>query len=233
MNVQQSDQGYTGVENLEVMQDAVNYNRFLLDAVSCRAPRAGRVLDFGAGGGQFAVPMSQLGFDVTALEPDDRLRARIAAAGVRAIATPDELPDGSLAYVYSLNVLEHIDDDVAALRQLHAKLAPGGRLLIYVPAFPVLYTSMDRKVGHVRRYTRATLLAATDAAGFATERVAYVDSLGFFATLLFRALGDRGGEINPRALRLYDRAIFPMSRLLDFAAGRWIGKNLLLIARRD
>jgi hypothetical protein len=92
---------------------------------------------------------------------------------------------------------------------------------------------MDRKVGHVRRYTRATLLAATDAAGFATERVAYVDSLGFFATLLFRALGDRGGEINPRALRLYDRAIFPMSRLLDFAAGRWIGKNLLLIARRD
>lgn len=231
MSGEQQDQGYTGVENLEVMQEAVNYNRFLLDTVRSLAPRTGRVLDFGAGGGQFAVPMAQLGFDVTALEPDDRLRTSIAAAGVRAIASPNELADGSLAYVYTLNVLEHIDDDLGALRQLRTKLASGGRLLIYVPAFPVLYTSMDAKVGHVRRYTRKTLSAAVTGAGFAIERVGYVDSLGFFATLAFKAVGDSGGEINRGALRFYDRAIFPLSRVIDFAARRWFGKNLLLIAR--
>ena len=233
MSSERQDQGYSGVENLEVMQDAVNYNRFLLDTVRSRAPRIGRVLDFGAGGGQFAVPMAQLGFDVTALEPDDRLRSRIAAAGVRAIASPDELAEGSLAYVYTLNVLEHIEDDVGALRQLRTKLANGGRLLIYVPAFPVLYTSMDAKVGHVRRYTRKTLSAAVTAAGFAIERVGYVDSLGFFAALAFKAVGDRGGEINPAALRLYDRAVFPLSRVVDCVARSWFGKNLLLIARRE
>lgn len=232
MSAPQPDPAYTGVENLEVMQDAVNYNRFLLDTVQRHAPRRGRVLDFGAGAGQFAVPMSQLGFDVTALEPDERLRARITSAGVRAIGGPDELTDGSLQYVYSLNVLEHIDDDVGALSRLRAKLAPGGLLLIYVPAFPVLYTSMDAKVGHVRRYTRTTLVSAVRAAGFQVERVAYVDSLGFLATLAFKAVGDRGGEINPRALKVYDRAIFPLSRLLDKAAQHWLGKNLLLIARR-
>lgn len=232
MSAPQPDPAYTGVENLEVMQDAVNYNRFLLDTVQRHAPRRGRVLDFGAGAGQFAVPMSQLGFDVTALEPDERLRARITSAGVRAIGGPDELTDGSLQYVYSLNVLEHIDDDVGALSRLRAKLAPGGLLLIYVPAFPVLYTSMDAKVGHVRRYTRTTLVSAVRAAGFQVERVAYVDSLGFLATLAFKVVGDRGGEINPRALKVYDRAIFPLSRVIDKAAQRWLGKNLLLIARR-
>lgn len=232
MSAQQADQRYTGVENLDVMQDAVNYNRFLLNTVRDLAPRSGRVLDFGAGGGTFAVPMTQLGFDVTALEPDDRLRSRIVAAGVQAIASPDELTDSSLAYAYTLNVLEHIEDDVGALRQMLAKLASGGRLLIYVPAFPVLYSSMDANVGHVRRYTRRTLTAAVTAAGFAIERVAYVDSLGFIATLAFKAIGDRGGEINPRALRLFDRLVFPLSRVLDYAVHPWFGKNLLLIARK-
>jgi SAM-dependent methyltransferase len=232
MSAPQSDQGYTGVENLEVMQDAVNYNRFLLDTVQRHAPRSGRVLDFGAGAGQFAVPMAQLGFDVTALEPDERLRARIASAGVRAVSGPDDLPDGSLEYVYTLNVLEHIEDDVGALRRLHAKLAPRGLLLIYVPAFPLLYTSMDAKVGHVRRYTRGTLMTAVRGAGFQVERAVYVDSLGFLATLAFKVVGDRSGEINPRALKLYDRAVFPLSRIIDRAAQRCLGKNLLLIGRR-
>jgi SAM-dependent methyltransferase len=224
------DPGYSGAENLEVMQDAVNYNRFLLDTVRAHCPGGARVLDFGAGGGQFALPLAELGLNVTALEPDERLRARISSKGLRAVAAPEALTDASFEYIYTLNVLEHIHDDVAALRTLHSKLTPGGTLLIYVPAFPVLYTSMDAKVGHVRRYTRATLLDTVRAAGLDVSHVGYVDSLGFFAALAFKAVGDRGGDINPRALKLYDRAIFPASRLVDLLARRWFGKNLLLIA---
>lgn len=231
MTSTQQDQGYSGIENLEVMREAENYNRYLLDTVRNHAPRSARILDFGAGSGQFAIPLSELGLNVTALEPDDLLRNRISSKSVRAVASPDELADGSFEYIYTLNVLEHIPDDVAALRQLHSKLASGGTLLIYVPAFPVLYTSMDAKVGHVRRYTRRTLVAAVRSAGFKVERVAYVDSLGFFAALLFKAIGDRGGELNPRALRLYDRVIFPLSRIIEVATQRWFGKNVLLIAR--
>jgi SAM-dependent methyltransferase len=230
MNSVERDPRYSGVDNLEVMQDAVTYNRYLLTTVRSRAPRNGRVLDFGAGGGQFALPMAQLGFDVTALEPDEGLRNRIAAHGVPAIAGPEQLADASLDYIYTLNVLEHIPDDVAALRQLRAKLKTGGTLLVYVPAFPILYTSMDAKVGHVRRYTRKTLVAGVRAAGFSIERVAYVDSLGFFATLAFKLFGAGGGEINRNALKLYDRVLFPVSRVIDHAVQRWFGKNLLLIA---
>lgn len=223
-------QAYSGADNLEVMSEAANYNRFLLDLVRGHARNGGRVLDFGAGGGQFALPLAELGFDVTALEPDDLLRNSLRGR-ISAVSGAEELADGSFQCIYTLNVLEHIPDDVGALRQLRRKLTNGGTLLIYVPAFPLLYTSMDTKVGHVRRYTRRTLVATVHAAGFTVESCCYVDSLGFFATLLFK-VGDNGaGDINRRALRLYDRAIFPVSRIIDRVTRRWFGKNLLLIAR--
>lgn len=221
-------QGYTGVDNLEVMQEAANYNRYLLDLVRQHAPAHGKVLDFGAGGGQFAAPLSQQGMDLTALEPDSGLQQRLRGQGLQVVGSTSEIRDGSFDYIYTLNVLEHIDDDAAALRGLHAKLRPGGKLLIYVPAFQMLYTSMDAKVGHVRRYTRAMLATRVRAAGFRIDRVAYADSLGFFATLLFKLIGNKDGNVSLGALKLYDRALFPLSRALDLLARPWFGKNLLL-----
>src|SRR5262249_52266477 len=121
---------------------------------------------------------------------------------------------------------------VAALRVLRAKLASGARLLVYVPAFPILFTSMDRKVGHVRRYTRRTLRASVEAAGFAGDHVRYADPLGFLATLAFKVVGNDRGELDPRAIRLYDQLAFPVSRALDALTHRWFGKNLALIAHK-
>lgn len=226
-------EAYTGVDNLEVMQEAVNYNRFLLDTVRKYAPPRARVLDFGAGSGQFAGPLKEQGMDLTALEPDQLLQQRLRARELRVVGSTQELPDGSLDYIYTLNVLEHIEDDAAALLSLYSKLTATGKLLIYVPAFPVLYTSMDAKVGHVRRYTRDVLVARVSAAGFKIERVAYADSLGFFATLLFKLVGNKDGGVSLGALKLYDRAVFPLSRALDLVAQRWLGKNLLLLASKQ
>ncbi|MBM0103447.1 class I SAM-dependent methyltransferase [Steroidobacter sp. S1-65] len=225
-------QAYTGVDNLEVMQEAVNYNRYLLDTVRKHAPARGKVLDFGAGSGQFAAPLSQHGMDITALEPDQLLQQRLRAQGLRVVSSTQEIPDASLDYIYTLNVLEHIDDDAGALRILHAKLTAKGKLLIYVPAFQLLYTSMDAKVGHVRRYTRGMLMTRVRDAGFKIEHVAYADSIGFFATLAFKAIGNKDGNVSLGALKLYDRAVFPLSRGLDSVAKRWFGKNLLLVASK-
>ena len=222
---------YSGTGNLEVMRDAVNYNRYLLDLIRGHAGNAKRVIDFGAGNGTFAEPISRSGFDVTAVELDDGLRAHLAAQGLRVAAHTADLAGQSFDYAYTFNVLEHIPDDVEALRGLRAALVPGACLLIYVPAFQVLYTSMDANVGHVRRYSRAALMRSVSAAGFSVESVEFVDSLGFFATLAFK-MTDRGsGDVNPRMLRFYDRIIFPVSRALDRIFRRWFGKNLLLVAR--
>jgi SAM-dependent methyltransferase len=223
---------YSGIDNLEVMREAENYNRFLLGLIARHAGGATRAIDFGAGAGTFSVPCRDAGFDITAVEPDHELRRLLTAAGVRTVASVADLADGQFPYAFSLNVLEHIPDDVEALSMLRAKLAPGGRLFAYVPAFPVLFTSMDEKVGHVRRYTRATLAASLVAAGFEIDTLRYADSLGFVATLLFKAIDNGRGDVNRRMLRLYDRVALPVILALDTLTYRWFGKNIFAVARR-
>jgi SAM-dependent methyltransferase len=213
------------------MREAKNYNDYLFNLVQRNAGNAARIIDFGAGSGTFALLCTALNVELTAVEPDQRLRTLLGEYGLKVVADTSALPDRSFDYAYSLNVLEHIHDDVEALRGLRSKLAANARALIYVPAFPLLFTSMDAKVGHVRRYTRATLTNAVTAAGFTVEDVRYADSLGFLAALAFKLVAKGTGDLDRRAVRLYDRLIFPMSRALDVLTHRWFGKNLVLLAR--
>ena len=60
----------------------------------------------------------------------------------------------------------------------------------------------------------------------------YADSIGFAAALAYRAIGDDSGQLDERAVRLYDRFVFPASRRLDYLAREFFGKNLVMIARR-
>ena len=228
-----STPGYTGTDNLEVMREAVNYNRALLDLVKAHVRASDRLLDFGAGTGTFAIALAAEGHDVECVEPDPAQRAMIEAAGLRAHGDLAAIPPGGIDCAYTLNVLEHIEDDLSTIRALGERLVLGGRLVIYVPAFQSLYTSMDRKVGHVRRYRRADLRAKVETAGLTVLRSEYVDSLGFAATLAFRAFGPKSGDIDRDAVRAYDRYAFPLSRRLDRALNRVVGKNVLLVTQRN
>lgn len=223
---------YTGTDNLEVMAEAVNYNRFLIDQIAALAAPGDRILDFGAGIGTFALALAGKGHGVDCLEPDAAQAARLTALGLTAHTRLEQLQDRHYDYIYTANVLEHIEDDAGTLAALAGKLRAGGKLLIYVPAFQLLYSSMDRKVGHLRRYRREPLAALAAAAGFTGIRCGYVDSLGFAASLAFRAIGNDTGDINMTALKLYDRVAFPLSRGLDRVTSRWFGKNVLLTATR-
>lgn len=231
-SVTSTDAGYTGTDNLEVMREAVNYNVWLLRLIRSHGPASGRVLDFGAGTGTFALPLQRLGLNMTCLEPDATLGALLRARGLAVVQTPQSLEDGTFDFIYTLNVLEHIEDDVGALAALLPKLRPGGRLLIYVPAFQVLFGPMDRKVKHLRRYRRKSLMDVLRTAGFTVERSRYADSIGFFAALAFRMAGDSSGDLNPAHIKLYDRLFFPLSRALDLVCGPFLGKNVLAVARR-
>jgi SAM-dependent methyltransferase len=228
------DTPFSGARNLEVMTEARNYNAFVL-ALALRDARPGlRVLDFGAGSGTFAreVARSARPQRLVCVELDPLLRAQLASAGLESTASIEAIAPGTIDYAYSLNVLEHIEDDEAALASLHAALAPGASLFLYVPAFKVLWSPMDTQVGHLRRYRRAELRAKCERAGFVVESATYVDSLGFLASLWLRAFGDRSGQLDTGAVRFYDRFLFPLSRVLDAVAGRGFGKNVALRARK-
>jgi len=222
---------YSGKDNLEAMRLAERYNAFLVDLVERNAPRGGRILDFGAGLGLFADALRDRGHHVSCLEVDPELANRLGARGFRAVRSPGELDDDSIDYVYSLNVLEHIDDDVAALSALVPKLRSGGRCFVYVPAFPVLFSAMDRLVGHHRRYTATALARVLGGAGLRIEQVEYADSLGFPASLAYRIVGG-SGTLNPGSVVAYDRWVFPASRALDRVTRRWFGKNVYALATK-
>ena len=229
----ENTESYTGIENLEVMAEARNYNAYLCDLVIKNTAPAESVLDFGAGAGTFAEPVQAEGRKLTCLEPDENLQAHLRAKGLNVIADLNALPNTLFDSIYSLNVLEHIEDDEAALSQLVRVLKPGGTLVLYVPAFQLLFSSMDRKVGHFRRYRRKPLMRLVEKCGFELLHASYVDSLGFLAAVLYR-LVDRGdGEINRGALAAYDRFVFPISRILDRIVGRLFGKNVVVLARRQ
>ena len=223
---------YSGTDNLEVMAEAENYNAYLARLVKKQIVGAARVIDFGAGIGTFAQPIHAAGLDIIGVEPDSGQRQRLLEKGIPCVSDIAEVEDGWADAIYSVNVLEHIDDDRAILRALHAKLKPGGNLFIYVPAFQLLYSAMDKKVGHVRRYGRAELMDKVKEAGFQVIDSRYADSLGFLASLVYKWHGDDSGDINRGALKAYDRFVFPLSRAIDVLTSSFFGKNLSLVAKK-
>jgi SAM-dependent methyltransferase len=227
---------YPGRENLQAMSVADNYNRrlreFLLAALHNNEAPVCKVLDFGAGTGIYARMLRDSGLEVECLEPDEEYSILLRADGFRVHGELAAL-DVGYQLIYAMNVLEHIEEDERVFTSLARCLAPGGSLVVYVPAFDVLSSSMDRLVGHLRRYRAVDLLEYSAHAGLRVSSWRYCDPIGFFASLLYRAVGDKSGAISSRSVRLYDRTAFRLGSFLEPFTGRLFGKNLLVIARRS
>lgn len=230
-------QEYSGRDNLDVMAHAKNYNQFLLNVVLSHAHPNQLIVDFGAGNGTFAAPIAhtavmhqQPNYQIVCVETDPVLSKALQEQGLNVVNDLEQLADGSVDYLYSLNVLEHIKDDDAIAKLWFRKLRVGGQLLVFVPAFQFLFTSMDHHVGHHRRYTRTLITHVLKTAQFSITDSQYVDSLGVLATLLYKTFDQGGGQVNLRMLQIYDQWVFPLSRLIDRVTGRLLGKNVLVRA---
>jgi SAM-dependent methyltransferase len=147
--------------------------RLLLDLFLDGRPGS-RVLNVGAGAGSFTTLLAERGFDVTSTdvspEAIDVLRKRVAGKVVPADAHDLPVPDDAFDAAVLGEVLEHLDDDRAALREVARVLRPTGVVVASVPANPAWFGPSDEWAGHLRRYTRGGLTAAFASAGFAVER---------------------------------------------------------------
>ena len=207
-------------ETLLRMAGARNYNEWLLRRA--RPFLGQRVLDVGAGIGTFTALLAAEGKSVVAAEPDpafvpllrsrfaDRDNVAVIEHGALALSAESFEPVDS---VVCFNVLEHIPDDAAALRALRAHLVPGGHLLLLVPAHPVLFGSIDRTVGHERRYVKRGLARRLGEAGLRVRTLAHVNPVGALGWL-FAARVARSQDVPTRSLAVYDRVV-PVLRLLD------------------
>jgi SAM-dependent methyltransferase len=226
------EERYSGVDILEALESADHYNDYLTDLVRQAAATSKDLIDFGAGVGTFSKRLRQAGCHVVCIEPDPLQRQRLIKDGFETLADLGSLPEGSVPFIFSLNVLEHIEDDGGTISQIYRKLRPGGSLLVYVPAFHCLWSSLDDKVCHYRRYTRKTLRRLVETAGFSVETVRYADCLGFVAALIFRLCGRNAETLTKGSICFYDRWIFPPSRILDIALHPFFGKNVYVVCRK-
>jgi SAM-dependent methyltransferase len=215
------------------MESAERYNAWLF---SRARPHLGpRVLDVGAGIGTFTAFLAQTANEVVAVEPDAEeaslLRGRFPGApNVTVVHGTAADADGMFDAALCFNVLEHVPDDVGALRAVHDRLKPGGRLVVLVPAHPALYGAVDRAVDHVRRYDRATLRRSLGDADFGVIELRHVNPVGAAGWLVSSKLLRRD-EIPTGPLALYDRLV-PVFRALD-ALRLPFGLSLWAVATRS
>jgi SAM-dependent methyltransferase len=225
------EERYSGVDVLEALESAHNYNDYLTRLI-CESTESKDLIDLGAGIGTFSKRLRTAGYYVKCIEPDPVQRQRLEEQGFDTLDKITSVPDGSAPFVFSLNVFEHIEHDTIAIREVYQKLKPGGTLLIYVPAFECLWTSLDEEVLHYRRYTKTTLRRLVEQEGFAVEQAGYADCLGFIAALVFRLLNRNASTLTATAISFYDRWLFAPSRVLDKLFGRWFGKNVYVLCRK-
>jgi SAM-dependent methyltransferase len=131
--------------------------------------RPGTALDIGAAGGGNTRVLRRAGWSVSALEygaDGAEVAAERGLAVVRGDATALPVAGASVDLVVAFDVLEHIEDDDAAVANVFRALRPGGRYVVAVPADPRLWSAHDEAVGHVRRYTRETLEQLLRRGGF-------------------------------------------------------------------
>jgi SAM-dependent methyltransferase len=130
-----------------------------------------------------------------------------------------------------INVLEHIDDDGSSLRLLSGALRPGGRLVLWVPAFTQLYSEFDRSVGHYRRYRLRDLNAMVAEAGLSVVDARYVNAVGAVAWwAVANQLGQR--PTTPRRVKIYDRAGVPVLRSLEAHRRPPFGQSIFCVAAK-
>jgi SAM-dependent methyltransferase len=230
-------------EDLEVMSDAENYLRWIFSGLV--APHLGRsVLEIGSGIGTYS---SRVAADpkverLTCVEVEPRLaeaaRQALDAAPVHkpvdyvvgdylSVPLPKDRYDTALL----INVLEHLRDDRAAVKKARSELRMDGTLVIFVPAFGLLMSDLDRRLGHYRRYTTASLRQLLEGAGFSVTALRYYNLSGFLGWLWrFRI---RGSTQQSRGLvRFFDRVVLPVQLRLERALSLPVGQSVYAVAKK-
>ena len=141
-----------------------------------------------------------------------------------------ELASQRFDTVYCVNVLEHIEDDVAALQLFRDAIVPEGRVLIFVPAMQAAYGPLDAELGHHRRYSKAALSAAFSEAGLEPLTMRYTNPIGLVGWL-YNKYVSRARVHSVGQVKLFERLVAPWALPLESLVPPPIGLSLVAVAR--
>jgi SAM-dependent methyltransferase len=222
---------------LDNLDDADNYAGWIFELIE---PHLGdEVLEVGAGHGTFTEMLAGRAKRVVASDISDRCvgRLRDRFSGDPSVEVLLGSIDSAAAYgpfdsVILINVLEHIEDDHGALREMAGSLLkPGGRTVLWVPAFPFLFSDFDRRIGHYRRYSLPGLRKQLADAGYDMQDIRYVNTVGAVAWLVLARLLRRTPTTGT-PVKIFDKYFVPVLKRIE---RRWrppFGQSILAVAAR-
>lgn len=225
---------------LDAMSLASNYHDWILTTV---LPCIGsRVVEVGGGIGSIADALqSQERLIVVDNDPvccrrlrsrfDGLVNIRVLEGDILNPAVAEDLGNEHLDTVVCVNVLEHIAEDVLALKNMYNSLQPGGYLIAFVPALPLLFGALDEELGHVRRYRRRELRDKVGSVGFSVERCRFFNGIGAVSWFVAGRVR-RQKEIQGNQVRFYDRFIVPILSRVERIISPPFGQSLIIVARK-
>lgn len=224
-----------GEQTLESMSQAVWYNRWTLEKFDGYIK--GGILEIGCGIGNFTKSLTKYG-KVTAMDINNDYieQAKKKVEGYARIGFGDIekgnyfFKGGVFDTIVCINVLEHIKDDVMALKNIYKLLKPNGILILHVPAHPFLYGSIDASIGHFRRYEKEKLVDRIRRSGFEIDKIKRLNFIGAVGWFIVNKLF-RDKEVKETKITIFN-LISPFFLSLENIFEPPFGTSILVIASK-
>ena len=221
-------------KDLESMSFAQNYHNWIYENIETEL--GNKIAEIGSGVGNFTEFLLRNDHArIDAYEPCTKMHLNNKFSKnprVNCINSNFELVSKSCDYKYDsvifINVLEHIQQDLDAIKNAYNITRPGGKLIIFVPALQFLYSKFDRSIGHYRRYQKSELTKLVQNASFKIMSCKYFDSIGIVPWFVFMKVMGRG--LSSRNTFTYDTFVVPWLKILEKKISPPLGKNILLTA---
>lgn len=228
-----------GLNTLEAISLAHHFNAWMFEQV--QPFMNGRILEIGSGIGNISQYFIDVKSDIVLSDiREEYCRALRQKFPEKEVINLDLVhPDFEKAYshllgsfdsCFAMNVIEHIEDDHLAMKNLVSLLKVGGKVLILVPAGPFLYNDIDNGLFHFRRYTSVRMNQLFQAAHLLMEKKWMFNALGIPAWF-FGGKIMKKKEVDGKQMDLYDKLI-PIARFLDWITFRKIGLSIIALATK-
>ncbi|MEL6864420.1 MAG: class I SAM-dependent methyltransferase [Bacteroidota bacterium] len=228
-----------GMETLQVIADANRFNEWMYQTISTQLQ--GNILEIGSGLGNISNYFLRDGHSICLSDLRENYRERLREqfsdkTNLIDIVNLDLVhPTFEQEYaqwigyfdgVFALNVVEHIKDDLQAIANCRKLLKPGGRLVILVPAYQVLYNQFDEALEHYRRYTKSTLIKLFDDNQLEVQKSQYFNAAGIMGWVLSGAILKKK-TIPAGQMQLYNRLV-PLFKIADKVLMNQIGLSVIV-----
>jgi SAM-dependent methyltransferase len=224
--------------DLEAMSFATNYHTWIVEEFK---PFLGhRVAEIGAGTGNFTSLLIKEEIEyLCSFEPSTNMYSILEERfkGKQKVEISNHFfneaghnYESCFDSVIYVNVLEHIKEDARELSYVRNSLKKGGYFLGFVPALSWLYSNLDKKVGHFRRYKKPDLIKLVEQAGFKIIKVKYFDLAGILPWFIYFVILKK--SITGAKVSLYDKAVVPIMKKIEGLIPPPLGKNILIVAQK-